>query len=206
MTAGTGSSDIVAPLDRLLRRCSEQIAAGRHCERSEALFEARLLAGFVTGLDTTGLMLAGDRPLEGGDRERLERLCARRAAGEPVAYLVGERGFWRHRFRTAPGVLIPRPDTEILVEWALELLAESVPAQVLDLGTGSGAIGLSIAAERPAAQVHAVDRSETAIRVAAGNRAFLAEQGAAVRLGLWQGDWLAAIAPASIDLIVSNPP
>ncbi|RRQ20446.1 peptide chain release factor N(5)-glutamine methyltransferase [Guyparkeria sp. SCN-R1] len=180
--------------------------AGRGCDRAEALFEARLLAGFVTGLDTTALMLQGDRPTEAGVRDRLEALCERRAAGEPVAYLVGERGFWQYRFRAAPGVLIPRPDTEILVEWALELLPRSSPARVLDLGTGSGAIALSIAAERPDAEVHAVDRSEVAIRLTARNREFLAEQGAPVKVRLWQGDWLEAVAPASVDLIVSNPP
>ena len=193
-------------LDVLLRRCGEQIAIGRGCDRAEALFEARLLAGFVTGLDTTALMLHGDRPPESSDRERLARLCARRAAGEPVAYLVGERGFWRYRFHAAPGVLIPRPDTELLVEWALERLPPTACWRVLDLGTGTGAIGLSIAAERPKAEVHVVDRSEVAIRLAARNRAFLAEQGAAVTVGLWQGDWLEAIAATSVDLIVSNPP
>lgn len=193
-------------LDAALRRCGERIAAGRQCDQAEALFEARLLAGFVMGLDTTGLMLRGDRPVDPVAARQLAALCERRAAGEPVAYLIGERGFWRYRFRAAPGVLIPRPDTEILVEWALDLIPDNASLRVLDLGTGSGAIGLSIAAERPAAEVHAVDRSDKAIRVAADNRAFLSEQGAAVALGLWQGDWLAAIAPASVDMIVSNPP
>ena len=193
-------------LDALLRRCGERIVAGRGCDRAEALFEVRLLAGFVTGLDTTALMLQGDRPPAAGVRDRLESLCERRAAGEPVAYLIGERGFWRHRFRSAPGVLIPRPDTEVLVEWALELLPRTTRARVLDLGTGSGAIALSIAAERPVADVHAVDRSEAAIRLAARNREFLAEQGAPVKVGLWQGDWLDAVVPASVDLVVSNPP
>lgn len=193
-------------LDALLRRGAERIAAGRGGERGEALFEARLLAGFVTGLDTTALMLQGDRPLDADTREAVDRLFDRRAAGEPVAYLVGERGFWRYRFRTAPGVLIPRPDTEVLVEWALERLPERTASRVLDLGTGTGAIGLSIAAERPAACVCAVDRSATATRLAARNRAFLAEQGASVDMGIWQGDWLTAVAPESVDLIVSNPP
>jgi release factor glutamine methyltransferase len=193
-------------LDVLLRRCGAQIAVGRGCDRAEALFEARLLAGFVTGLAPTALMLAGDRPPERCVGDRLQRLCERRAAGEPVAYLIGERGFWRHRFHAAPGVLIPRPDTEILVEWALERISPSGTPRVLDLGTGTGAIGLSIAAERPEARVHVVDRSEVAIRLAARNRAFLAEQGATLSVGLWQGDWLEAVAPQSIDLIVSNPP
>ncbi len=180
--------------------------AGRGCDRAEALFEARLLAGFVTGLDTTALMLRGDRPPTPSEQDRLESLCERRAAGEPVAYLIGERGFWRYRFRAAPGVLIPRPDTEVLVEWALEMLPRTAPVRVLDLGTGSGAIALSIAAERTDAEVHAVDRSEVAIQLTARNREFLAEQGASVTVGLWQGDWLEAVAPATVDLIVSNPP
>ena len=199
--AGDGDS-----LETVLGRCGDRIAAGRGCERGEALFEARLLAGFVTGLDVTGLMLQGDRPIETAVRERIERLCDRRSAGEPVAYLVGERGFWRYRFLAAPGVLIPRPDTELLVEWALDLLPESGIRRVLDLGTGTGAIALSIAAERPETEVHAVDRSERALELAASNCRFLTEQGAGVALGLWRGDWLAAIAPSSVDLILSNPP
>lgn len=206
MREGVNASSVDECLDAMLRRCGDRIASGRGCDRAEALFEARLLAGFASGLDTTALMLQGDRPPAPGVREQLDSLCARRAAGEPVAYLIGERGFWRYRFRAAPGVLIPRPDTEVLVEWALELIARDRPGRVLDLGTGSGAIGLSIAAERPDAEVHAVDRSAVAIRLAARNRAFLAEQGACVRLGLWQGDWLEAVAPTSADLIVSNPP
>lgn len=206
MNAGVNPSSSDECIDAMLRRCGDSIASGRGCDRAEALFEARLLAGFVTGLDTTALMLQGDRPSAPGVRGQLDALCARRAAGEPVAYLIGERGFWRYRFRAAPGVLIPRPDTEVLVEWALALIPNDRPGRVLDLGTGSGAIGLSIAAERPDAEVHAVDRSALAIRLAARNRDFLAEQGACVRLGLWQGDWLEAVAPASVDLIVSNPP
>ncbi|WP_322520565.1 peptide chain release factor N(5)-glutamine methyltransferase [Guyparkeria halophila] len=206
MTGAVNPASTDECLDALLRRCGERIVAGRGCERAEALFEVRLLAGFVTGLDTTALMLQGDRPLEPGSHHRLESLCERRAAGEPVAYLIGERGFWRYRFHAAPGVLIPRPDTELLVECALELLPGTTRSRVLDLGTGSGAIALSIAAERPAADVHAVDRSEVAIRLAARNREFLAEQGASVKVGLWQGNWLDAVAPGSVDLIVSNPP
>ena len=195
-----------ASLDAVLRDCGDRIGIGRQCGRAEAVFEARLLAGYVTGLDTGGLMLEGDRSLAPALADRLLRLCDRRAAGEPVAYLTGKRGFWRHRFRTTPGALIPRPDTELLVEWALERIPPNASPRVLDLGTGTGAIGLSIAAERPDAVVDAVDRSMAAVRMAAANRSFLAEQGAPVRLGLWRGDWLAAVAPASLDLIVSNPP
>ncbi|HER34609.1 MAG TPA: peptide chain release factor N(5)-glutamine methyltransferase, partial [Halothiobacillaceae bacterium] len=193
-------------LDALLRRGAERIADGRGCDWAEALFEARLLVAFVTGLGTAALMLQGDRSPAPGVSRRFSYLCDRRAAGEPIAYLLGERGFWRHRFRTTTGVLIPRPDTEVLVEWALELLPSQARWRVIDLGTGTGAIGLSIAAERPEAEIHAVDRSPAAVELAARNRAFLAEQGATVSMGLWRGDWLAAIASASVDLLVSNPP
>jgi len=140
-------------------------------------------------------------------RTALERAFARRAEGEPVAYLTGERGFWSHRFLCRPGVLIPRPDTELLVEWALECIPPAaVDVRVLDLGTGSGAIALSLAAERPDASVFACDRSPEASALAHDNRDYLRRQGAGVEMGLFRGDWLAAVRAGSIDLLVSNPP
>ena len=128
-------------------------------------------------------------------------LCQRRAAGEPVAYLTGRKEFYGLPLHIDARVLDPRPDTETLVDWALEVLAPLPAPRVVDLGTGSGAIALALQSQRPTAQVWAVDASSDALAVAQAN---------ATRLGLpvrfEQGNWLAAMEDASFDAIVSNPP
>jgi release factor glutamine methyltransferase len=128
--------------------------------------------------------------------------CQRRAAGVPLAYLLGEQEFHGLTLRVTPDVLVPRPDTETLVDWALELLPAGEPARVLDLGTGSGAVALAVAHRRPAARVTATDLSAAALGVAQAN---------ATRLGLalaWAcGHWWRALpAEARFDLVLSNPP
>lgn len=127
-------------------------------------------------------------------------LCQRRTAGEPVAYLVGEKEFFGLPLQVDARVLVPRPDTETLVEWALELLRDRPAPRVIDLGTGSGAIALAIASARPDAQVEAIDRSDDALEVAGANARRLG-----LPLSLRRADWLAGAA-GSFDLIVSNPP
>ena len=132
---------------------------------------------------------------------RLAVLIRRRLAGEPVAYLTGVKAFHGLQLHVDARVLDPRDDTETLVDWALALLPPARPARVLDLGTGSGAIALAVARQRPAAQVLAVDASPDALAVARGN---------AERLGLTvalrAGDWFAPVAGARFDLVLSNPP
>jgi len=127
--------------------------------------------------------------------------CARRLAGEPLAYINGHKEFFGLNLQVGPEVLVPRPETETLVEWALALLHEQANAQVLDLGTGSGAVALAIKASRGDWQLWASDASAAALAVAQAN---------AQRLGLavqWrQGDWLHAVPGQRFDLIVSNPP
>jgi release factor glutamine methyltransferase len=129
-------------------------------------------------------------------------LLARRAAGEPVAYLTGVQGFWSLALQVSPATLVPRPDTERLVELALDRLPVDAPARVADLGTGSGAIALAIAKERPRAEVVATDASAAALGVARGNAARLGLGNVEFRLG----DWLAPLAGERYDLIASNPP
>jgi release factor glutamine methyltransferase len=130
----------------------------------------------------------------------LTRLAHRRLAGEPVAYLVGHKEFYGLNLQVSADVLVPRPDTETLVEWALETLESTPHARVVDLGTGSGAIALALKATRPELQVEAVDFSHAALAVAQGN---------AQRLGLevafGQGSWLSS-AEGKFQVIVSNPP
>ena len=129
-------------------------------------------------------------------------LVERRAQGEPVAYLTGTQGFWSLELAVTPATLIPRPETERLVELALERLPAGVAVRVADLGTGSGAIALAIARERPQAQVIATDASAAALEVARAN----AERNRVRNVQFRQGDWLAPLAGERFDLIASNPP
>ena len=173
-------------------------ATARLGERADA--EALLL--HVLGQPRSWLFAHADDALDMDVQTAFEALAARRAAGEPVAYLTGRRGFWTLELGVTPATLIPRPETELLVELALERLPRDAAIRVADLGTGSGAIALAIASERPRAQVVATDASADALAVARRN---------AQRLGIGnvrfvQGDWLAPLAGERFALIVSNPP
>jgi len=175
----------------------------RFAETSDSpALDAAILVAAATGLPRAALESDPDRPLAPGEAARLEALAARRAAGEPVAYLTGRREFWSLELEVTPDVLIPRPETELLVEWCLEAIAARRRPAVLDLGTGSGAIALAIARERPDAQVTAVDASAAALAVAARNAA----RHGLDNLRFLEGDWFAPVADAEFDAIVSNPP
>ncbi len=126
----------------------------------------------------------------------------RRRYGEPVAYLIGRREFWSHEFEVGPEVLIPRPETELLVAQALELIPPQSAWRIADLGTGSGAIAIALALERPKAHLFATDLSQPALKVAKANTCRLK----AHNVTLVASNWLSAFAAASFDLIVSNPP
>ncbi len=170
---------------------------------SEGHAEAALLLGRVLSRPRSWLMAFGEYSLDATEREQFDALVDRRIAGEPIAYIVGTRGFWRFDLSVSPDTLIPRPDTERLVELALEWLPSDVPLRVLDLGTGSGAIALALALERPLIQMVAVERSAAAASVARRNTAAL---GLAERVEVREGDWFAPVAGEVFDLIVSNPP
>ena len=164
--------------------------------------EARMLLQHVLTISHSHIIAHGTQLLSNSELRSLNQLCRRRLAGEPLAYLLGWREFYGRRFQVSEAVLIPRPETEHLVDAVLAHL----PAQgtLWDLGTGSGAIAVTIACERPDAQIWAADISEEALAVAQANASALQAQ---VRFG--QGSWYQAQpqpAPHSVDVIVSNPP
>ena len=131
-----------------------------------------------------------------------QKLLRRRQRGEPVAYLTGERGFWSLDLTVNSATLIPRPETEMLVEKSLDLLADNAKASVLDLGTGSGAIALALAAERPQWRIAACDRESAAVALAETNR----RRYMLHNVSIFQSDWFAEVDSQRFDLIVSNPP
>lgn len=172
----------------------------RACSPS-AEVDAEYLLLHVLQQDRMWLRLHADDELSAVQLEDFSRLLARREQGEPVAYLTGSRGFWTLDLAVDASVLIPRPETEMLVDLALEKIAPTENSTVLDLGTGSGAIALAVKSERPRCAVTAVDASAPALAVARAN---------AVRLGLdvefLQSDWFAALAGRRFALLLANPP
>lgn len=168
--------------------------------------DARMLAGHVLGLDLTGLMTSAQRRLTADEAARLEDFARRRLAGEPVARIVGAKEFWGLPLRVSPATLVPRPDTETVVELALELVradgAIAHPLRIADLGTGSGAILLALLSELPKAQGFGTDISEPALQTAAANAT---SAGLAHRARFVACDYATALS-GLFDLIVSNPP
>jgi len=164
--------------------------------------DARILLQHVLDVDHAALIAHDERELDEVEAERFATLVARRRTGEPVAYLLGWREFYGRVLAVGPAVLIPRPETELLVELALERLGADRAPRVLDLGTGSGNVAVTLALERPEAAVTAVERSAAALAVAAANAARLG----AVSMRLLSGDWFSCLGSETFDLIVSNPP
>ena len=164
--------------------------------------DAALLLAHALGKSRSWLFAHADDALGEAEAARFDVLLARRAAGEPVAYLTGWRGFWTLELAVTPATLVPRPETELLVDLALARLPVDAPVRVADLGTGSGAIALASASERPRAQVLATDASSAALDVARGNAARNGIGNVAFRLG----SWLQPLGEDTFDLIASNPP
>ena len=179
-------------IDALLRRAAATI------DRVDAEW---LLSHAVVRPRTWLFVHAGD-PVPAAVAERFEALVARRQAGEPVAYLTGTQGFWTLELEVSPATLIPRPETELLVELALARIPVDARARIADLGTGSGAIALAMAKERPRAAVMATDASSAALEVARRN----ATRNRIATVEFREGDWFAPLAGETFDLIASNPP
>ena len=168
----------------------------------EGRHEAELLLLHVLGRERGWLFAHATDAVEPATEAEFAQLLQRRLQGEPVAYLLGRRGFWTLDLAVSPATLIPRPETERLVELALERLPTDRPLKVADLGTGSGAIALALASERPLAQVLATDMSPQALAVAADN----ARRHELANVRFQQGSWHAALGQERFDLIATNPP
>ncbi len=186
------------PISQALNQARRALAAQTDSPR----LEAEVLLAFVLGLDRAALLARSESALTPEARTRFEALVARRTQGEPVAYLTGSREFWSLDFEVNRDVLIPRPETERLVEAALERIPVRASARVADLGTGCGAIALALAQERPRTSIVATDLSRKALQVARRNLS----RSAIGNVRLLACDWLEAIDAAAFDLILSNPP
>lgn len=176
-------------------------SAVERVKRRVPRLDARLLMQHLLGITHAQFLADPDRRLSGEELEAFLSLILRRERGEPVAYLIGEKDFYSRSFRVTPDVLIPRPDTELIVTLALKRLKTLAWPRVLDLGTGSGAIAVTIACEHPEAAVLAVDVSSEALAVARDNADRLGG-----RVSFLQSDWFSALGDEQFDLVVANPP
>jgi len=185
-------------IDQTIRQAAQQIGVASPSPR----LDAEVLVMHATGLARSALITRAQELLSPESEVQLQELFARRERGEPVAYLTGKREFWSLDLRVTPDVLIPRPETELLVEQALMRIPEKTKWTIADLGTGSGALALAIAKERPRCRVIATDASEAALAIAQAN----AKQLAIDNIEFRYGDWLDPLADQILDMIVSNPP
>lgn len=187
-------------IDDLIRAGARALA-----QSPTPMIDARLLVGHVLGLSREALIAEGRRAVEGQHRESLLHLIARRQAGEPIAYLVGQQEFWSLPFHVGPGVLVPRSDTETLIEAVCARRPDRKTAhRIVDLGTGSGCILAALLHEYPYAEGMGVDRSATALSYARRN---LDALGLSARCCLLQGAWLAPLrSENAVSILAANPP
>lgn len=185
----------------LLRRAESVLLAGPHPDRARA--DAELLLRNALNRDKAWLIAHADDPVPSDSGALFEQWLRRRCNGEPVQYILGEAEFFGLALTVDPAVLIPRPETEVLVEHVLDFLRGREHPRILDVGTGSGAIAVALAVARQDAQLTAVDLSDVALRVAAANAA---RHGVVDRITFVQSDLFSALADERFDCIVSNPP
>lgn len=180
-----------------------QRARGLLKDRSDSPeLDAEVLLRHTTGWDTATLIVKRDQSVEDELVDAFLSLVLRRARGEPVAHLTGEREFWSLGFRVTPTTLIPRPDTETLVERALEVIPQDAGWRILDLGTGSGNIAIAVALARPRCRVFAVDIDPASVELARGN----AHRHGTDNLVFETGDWFEPFAEMSFEVVLGNPP
>lgn len=187
----------------LLAQAKQLLSDTLQLPGAEAAIESQLLLRHVLGGVSRAWLISNDeQALTQAQQSQFNRLLARRLQGEPIAYIFGEREFYGIELKVTPDVLIPRPDTETLVEAALAKIPENGPWRVLDLGTGSGAIAIAIGLQRPQSIVTAIDQSPAAVAVAHANASRLQ----ADNVRVLQSNWYQALSHETFELIVSNPP
>ena len=185
-------------VSQLLKQASKQLEAVSDSNQ----LDAELLLAHALDKNRTWLHTWSDSELSAAQQQQFDTLLQRRLQGEPIAYILGEQAFWSLTLKVTPDTLIPRPETEQLVELALEKIPVDANWQILDLGTGSGAIALAIAHERPGCKVMAIDQSAQALQVARHN----AEQHHISNVQFIQSHWFTALGEQGFQLIVANPP
>jgi release factor glutamine methyltransferase len=188
-------------LSEYLEQASSRLAMILSLERREARIEVRALVAHALSVEHSWLIGHDRDELDSAQMEAIASVIARREMGEPVAYILGEKEFYGHRFRVTPDVLIPRPETELLVDAVLDRSADHGNKRLLDLGTGSGCIAISIALARPGWEVVGVDNSQAALAVARENGRRLG-----ARVAWRSSNWFADLKGATFDFILSNPP
>lgn len=184
-----------------IKQAVKQATAKLNTSSETANLDARVLTCLACDLTQTKLITEPERALNKEDEHTLSAYIARRANGEPLAYITGEKEFWSLTFKVNKHVLIPRPETELLVELALENIKNKDSATILDLGTGSGAIAIAIAKQRPDCNITATDLSKMALDVAKQNAKIHKTD-----IIFIQSDWFTELANNKFDLIISNPP
>jgi release factor glutamine methyltransferase len=189
-------------IQTILQQHGKQLEHALNLDASSARIEVQCLLQSVLQVNRAYLLCHHEQPLLAEQHARYLALLERRLGGEPIAYLIGEREFYGLAFKVSPATLIPRPETELLVELALQRIPRQSRCRVLDLGTGCGAIALSIADARPNAEVVAVDTSQPALEVAQIN----AQRLNLDNVRLLNSDWFGALQGERFDIIVSNPP
>ena len=192
----------MAALADILRSAAARLSNALELESREARLEVQILAAHALGVNRAWLLAHDRDELPPAATTAVDALVAKREKGEPVAYILGEKEFYGRTFRVTPDVLIPRPETELLVETALERLPQDRPARVLDLGTGSACIAISIGLARPDSDVLAVDISEAALETARDNARRLSVR----NIRFQASNWFGALDVKDFDMIVANPP
>ena len=191
-----------ASLVRILARDQARLVEALGLDQREGRLEAQVLLAKALGVNRAYLIAHAEDIPDEALLSHYHAMLERRIAGEPVAYILGEREFYGLRFKVSPAVLIPRPETELLVELALARIPADSPIRILDLGTGSGAIAISLAKQRPNAFVVGLDQSGQALRVAQSNATALQ----ASNVAFVRSDWFSGLSVRKFDIVVSNPP